>query len=45
VRLADLFHRVDELSHAAVLPFWSRGCPPTILGNGPAPPRAAAVPR
>ena len=22
VRLADLFHRVDELSHAAVLPFW-----------------------
>ena len=23
VRLADLLHRVDELSHAAVLPFWS----------------------
>ncbi len=23
VRLADLFHRVDELSHAAVSPFWS----------------------
>jgi hypothetical protein len=22
VRLADLLHRVDELSHAAVLPFW-----------------------
>lgn len=27
VRLADLLHRVDELSHAAVLPFWSFGLP------------------
>ncbi|AFJ34468.1 30S ribosomal protein S5 [Mycobacterium sp. H4Y] len=25
VRLADLLHRVDELSHAAVVPFWSCG--------------------
>src|SRR5262249_46819428 len=34
VRLADLLHRVDELSHAAGLPFWScRIIPGTILGT------------
>src|SRR6185312_16852972 len=39
VRLADLLHRVDELSHSAVMPFWSsRFISRTILctaGGGP----------